>query len=82
MMTPSCSYERATEIMEKALGRDHPAVASVLNNRAVFLCDQENYTEAIPLLERALAIRTNKLGDNHPDTVGTRINLDAVRKKV
>lgn len=28
-------YERATEIREKALGPEHPAVATVLNNRAV-----------------------------------------------
>lgn len=43
---------------------------------------QENYAEAIPLLERALAIRTSKLGENHPDTVSTRNILDAVRNKV
>ncbi len=43
---------------------------------------QENYTEAIPLLERALAIQINKLGENHPDTVKTQKNLEAVRKKV
>ncbi|CAN0533840.1 unnamed protein product, partial [Ectocarpus sp. 12 AP-2014] len=38
--------------------------------------------ETIPLLERALAIRTKKLGENHPDTVSTRDNLEVVRKKV
>ncbi|CAN0297299.1 unnamed protein product, partial [Scytosiphon promiscuus] len=41
---------------------------------------QENYMEAIPLLKRALAIYTNKLGENHPRTVSTRNNLEAVRK--
>ncbi|CAN0519204.1 unnamed protein product [Ectocarpus sp. 12 AP-2014] len=43
---------------------------------------QENYAEAVPLLERALAIRTNKLRENHPDTISARSNLEAVRKKV
>ncbi|CAN0302795.1 unnamed protein product, partial [Ectocarpus sp. 4 AP-2014] len=38
--------------------------------------------EAIPLFERALAIRTKKLGENHPNTVGTRNSLEGVRKKV
>lgn len=33
-------------------------------------------------MERALAIRTKKLGENHPDTLSTRNNLDAVRKKI
>ncbi|CAN0531109.1 unnamed protein product, partial [Ectocarpus sp. 8 AP-2014] len=28
---------------------------------------QEKHTEALPLLERALRIRTKKLGENHPD---------------
>ncbi|CAN0255840.1 unnamed protein product [Scytosiphon promiscuus] len=37
---------------------------------------------AIPPLKRALAIRTNKLGKEHPRTVSTRNNLEAVRKKV
>ena len=42
----------------------------------------EKYTEAIPLLERALSIRTKKLGENHPDTVSSQNNLEIVRKKV
>lgn len=43
---------------------------------------QEKYTEAIPLLEEALSIRTKKLGENHPDTVKSQNNLEIVRKKV
>ncbi|CAN0431476.1 unnamed protein product, partial [Scytosiphon promiscuus] len=41
---------------------------------------QEKYTEAIPLLERALKIRMNNLGESHPDTVSTRNSLEIVRK--
>ena len=43
---------------------------------------QEKYTEAIPLLERALSIRTKKLGENHPDTVSSQNSLEIARKKV
>ncbi|CAN0585338.1 unnamed protein product, partial [Ectocarpus sp. 12 AP-2014] len=38
--------------------------------------------EAIALLEKALAIRTKKLGEIHPSTVSTRNDLEAVRNKV
>lgn len=43
---------------------------------------QEEYRKAIPLFERALSIRTKKLGANHPHTVGTQNSLEIVRKKV
>lgn len=43
---------------------------------------QEEYGEAIPLFERALSIRTKKLGANHPYTVGTKNYLESVRRKV
>ncbi|CAM9906297.1 unnamed protein product [Ectocarpus sp. 8 AP-2014] len=43
---------------------------------------QEQHNAAIPLLERALSIRKERLGINHPDTVGTHINLEVVRKIV
>lgn len=33
-------YVRATEIWEKALGPEHPAVATALNNRAWLLSEQ------------------------------------------
>lgn len=43
---------------------------------------QEKYTEAVPLLERALSIRTKTLGRNHPDTVSSQNGLNFVRAKV
>lgn len=46
-------------------------------------CDvpQEKYDEAMPLLERALAIRTKTLGESHEHTVDTRSWLGYVRHK-
>ncbi|CAN0543991.1 unnamed protein product, partial [Ectocarpus sp. 8 AP-2014] len=75
-------YKRSLAIDEKVYGLDHPEVATDLNNWAELLRAQEKHTEALPLLERALRIRTNKLGENHPDTVGTRSDLEFVREKV
>lgn len=43
---------------------------------------QEKYTEAIPLFERALAIRMNKLGESNPDTVSTQNSLEIALNKV
>ena len=42
-------YRRAIEIDEKALGKDHPDVATAYNNLASLLEDQGKYAEAEPL---------------------------------
>ena len=47
-------YVRALEIYEKQLGPDHPDVASVLNNPAVFYTNERRYTEAEKIHLRAL----------------------------
>src|SRR6266568_2285736 len=48
--------ERALAIDEAAYGRDHPAVASILDNLATILLALGQPGAARPLLERALAI--------------------------
>lgn len=42
---------------------------------------QDNYREAIPLLERALSI-CKKLGESHPVRVSAQSNLERIRQKV
>ena len=64
---------RALAIQEKALGPDHPDVASGLNNLAVLHYAQGQYEKAAALYERALTIRERALGPDHPD-VGTSLN--------
>ncbi len=54
-------------IQEKALGPDHPGVATWLNNLALLFKEQGRYAEAEPLLKRALAIHEKALGPDHPD---------------
>jgi tetratricopeptide (TPR) repeat protein len=50
------------------LGKDHPDVATWLNNLAVLYKSQGRYEEAEPLYLRALAILFDRLGAEHPNT--------------
>jgi tetratricopeptide (TPR) repeat protein/transcriptional regulator with XRE-family HTH domain len=71
-------YERALAIREPALGSDHPATATSLNELSNLLYGQGELPIARPLFERALAIRERVLGPNHPDTSETLNNLGVV----
>jgi hypothetical protein len=51
---------------EAVLGKDHPNVATLVNNLAVWLKSQGKGEEAEPLYIRALKIREKALGANHP----------------
>ncbi len=69
-------YQRALAIDEKALGPEHPAVATGLNNLALLYYAEGKYTEAEPLFRRALAIAEKALGPEHPQ-VATSLNSRA-----
>jgi tetratricopeptide (TPR) repeat protein len=60
-------------ILEKALGPDHPDVATSLNNMAELYHDQGRYTEAEPLYKCSLAIYEKALGPDHT-LVATTLN--------
>ena len=62
-------------IFEKALGPDHPSVASALNNLASLYKEEARYADAEPLYKRALAIREKALGPDHPDVAQSLNNL-------
>ncbi|XP_055625328.1 kinesin light chain-like isoform X2 [Toxorhynchites rutilus septentrionalis] len=70
---PLC--KQALEDLEKASGRDHPDVATMLNILALVYRDQNKYKEAANLLNDALAIREKTLGENHPAVAATLNNL-------
>ena len=65
--------ERALAIREKALGPEHPAVATSLNNLALLYASQGQYAKAEPLCQRALAIDEKSYGPDHPN-VAIRLN--------
>ena len=76
MPRPSRFYKRALAIREKALGPDHPDVATVAQQpRRALPCAQGRYAEAEPLYKRALAILRRQLGPDHPDVATTLNNL-------
>ncbi|WP_437932533.1 tetratricopeptide repeat protein [Sorangium sp. So ce291] len=69
---------RALELREKALGPEHPDVASALNTLTVLLWAKGDYVTAEPLVRRALAIREKALGPEHPDVAQSLNNLAAL----
>src|SRR5204863_258971 len=68
-------YQRALAIFEKALGSDHPSVATGLNNLAELYRNQGNYEAALRLQQRALAIREKALGPSYPGVANSRASL-------
>ncbi len=65
--------ERALAIREKVLGKEHPDVATSLNNLAELYREQGNYEKAEALYLRALAIFEKVHGKEHP-LVATSLN--------
>jgi tetratricopeptide (TPR) repeat protein len=73
-------YRRALEIIEEALGPDHPDVALSLNNLALLYRDNGDYAAAGELLNRAQAILVAALGPNHPNVAVGMRNLARLRR--
>jgi hypothetical protein len=69
---------RALAIGDRALGPDHPTVATRLSNLALVLKDLGDLPGAKERLERALAIDEKALGPDHPDVAVDLSNLATV----
>ena len=63
------------------LGPEHPDTATSLNNLASLHMAMGNHAKALPLYERALAIREALLGPDHPDTATSLDNLAILAAK-
>jgi MYXO-CTERM domain-containing protein len=70
--------ERALALWEKALGPDHPRVATALVNLAALYQRTGQIDRAEPLLLRAIAVDEKALGPGHPDLVIDLNNLAQV----
>ena len=82
--TTQTSQERLTQLqarvseLEQSAGPTDPAVATALNDLAVFYFTQADYAAAEPLLRRTLAIREAALGADAPQTAQAINNLAQV----
>src|SRR3989304_2738521 len=70
--------KRSLEIKEKALGREHPDVATSIKNLAALYRGTGRYAEAEPRVKRALEIGDMTLGREHPDVAASINNLAAL----
>ncbi len=62
------------EVLEAASGPGHPDATTSLN-RPILFVDQDEYAEVEPLYKRALTIRENTLGIDHPDVAVVLENM-------
>jgi tetratricopeptide (TPR) repeat protein len=60
------------------LGREHPQVATSLNNLGELLTDRNQFAEAEGLFREALTIRQKLFGGEHPDVAQSLNNLGLV----
>jgi tetratricopeptide (TPR) repeat protein/CHAT domain-containing protein len=67
--------QRLLSIREKALGPEHPDVATALGTLARLYHDDGRYAEAEPLYKRSLAIREHALGPDHADVAASLNSL-------
>lgn len=72
------SHERAVALRERALGPEHPLLASSLGNLATTLARTGAYAEAKTLQQRALAIREKAQGHDHPALAANLTGLGMV----
>lgn len=56
---------------EREHGRNHPRTAATLSEVAGRYVARDRHDQAVPLLRRAAAIRSDALGKNHPDTAAS-----------
>jgi hypothetical protein len=62
----------------KALGPDHPDVATPLINLAALYSEQGLYAHAEPFCKRALTIMEKALGPEHPNVIRSLENMAAL----
>lgn len=72
--------QRVLAVRQKALGPDHPDIATALNNLAALYDFLGRYSEAEPLYKRSLTIRIKALGSDDPDVATSLNNLAMLYK--
>ncbi len=70
--------ERALDLQDRVLGKEHPDRLHTTNNLAEVYWNQGRYDQAKPLFTGALEARRRVLGEAHPDTLSTMNDLAAL----
>jgi serine/threonine protein kinase len=68
-------HEKALDLRQANLGRDHPATLASMNWLALTYLNLRRTASAISLLEETLKLRKERLGPNDPATLATMSNL-------
>ncbi len=68
-------HERALELLEERLGREHPDTLRSRSHLALAYLSAGRVAEAVKLIETTLKAQESKLGPDHPDTLESRNSL-------
>ncbi len=72
-------FRRVLNDRETVLGTDHPNLGNTLNNLSRVLLEQRKFTEALPMVERAVAINLKQRDATHDDMAFLFANLAIVK---
>lgn len=75
------NYRKAWSVAQAALGSNHLLVATIQENLARHLQSLQKNEEAVTLLQRAVEIRSQRQGAQHPDVLKTLLALDRLQGK-
>jgi tetratricopeptide (TPR) repeat protein len=76
------NYERALQIFETVLGRDHFNAGLCENNLGSLFEETGDLERSREYYERALTIVRKNLGEDHPSTRMVQANLDALAQRI
>jgi|APMI01.1.fsa_nt_gi tetratricopeptide (TPR) repeat protein len=75
-------YQKSLEILEKTLGKDHPDIATNINNLALLYQAQAKYKKSEFFYQQAITIVEKSLGKNHPNAKLYRENYESLLEEV
>ena len=74
------AFDRALQLQQQVLGKNHAVVAATLNNMGAVLYQQGDFEKAIDYYQQSLDIHVEIHGEGHSDTAGSYHNLATALK--
>ena len=72
-------FQWAIDVFRKSYPKNHPKIASVMNNLGFVLTQLKDHEGARQWLEQSLTITESTFGANHPQVACIAVNLGAAR---